>query len=66
MKFKTALRNNGWEVIEDFDPTVAISFDSKPVSAEKKEQCQKALIQRLAFLAAGTRLQAGRMHFGRT
>jgi len=50
-KFKTAMKRNEWELEENFD------YYQVPYQTEKKqEECLAALVQRLGFLRAGTKL----------
>ena len=55
-KFKSGMQRNDWKFIGEFDYYAPAEFNEIPVSKEKEESCLSALIQRLAFLCAGTKL----------
>jgi len=55
-KFKSGMQRNDWKFINDFDYYASAGFQEIPVSKEKEQACLEALIQRLAFLCAGTKL----------
>jgi len=55
-KFKIGMLRNDWKFINDFDYYASAGFQEIPVSREKEQACLEALIQRLAFLCAGTKL----------
>jgi hypothetical protein len=55
VKFKQTLQSQGWKLLEDFNPSEVPTF-GKTYSDMEIANRQTALIQRLAFLYAGTRL----------
>jgi hypothetical protein len=55
-KFMSGMKRNDWKFIGDFDYYAPTAFSEIPVSKEKEESCLGALVQRLAFLCAGTKL----------
>lgn len=50
------MQSHGWDIVENFDFYEVKSFDGKALSDAKKDECSKALVQRLAYLLAGTKL----------
>jgi len=55
-KFKTGMLRNDWKFIDNFDYYAPTAFNDTPASEEKEKSCLNALVQRLAFLSAGTKL----------
>lgn len=55
-RFISGMKCHGWDIIKSFDFYEVKSFNGKPLSDSKKEECSKALVQRLAYLMAGTKL----------
>jgi hypothetical protein len=49
--------SHDWELLEKFDFYDFKSFDGKTRSEEESKKCLESLIQRLAFLSAGTQLR---------
>jgi len=55
-RFISGMQSHGWEIVAKFDFYEVKSFDGKALSEAKKDECLKALAQRLAYLLAGTKL----------
>lgn len=55
-RFISGMKCHGWDIVKDFDFYEVKSFDGQARSDAKKEECSKALVQRLAYLIAGTKL----------
>lgn len=55
-RFVSGMQSHGWEIVDSFDFYEVKSFDGKVLSDAKKDECSKALVQRLAYLLAGTKL----------
>ena len=56
-RFVSGMQKHGWEFIDDFDFYDMKSFDGKSQKTqEQKDKCMEALVQRLAYLSASTRL----------
>lgn len=55
-RFVSGMQSHGWEIVKNFDFYEVKSFDGKALSDAKKDECSKALVQRLAYLMAGTKL----------
>ena len=55
-RFVLGMQGHGWQTIKDFNFYEIKSFDGKALSEAKKDECTKSLVQRLAYLMAGTKL----------
>jgi len=56
-RFTSGMCSHDWELLEKFDFYDFKSFDGKTRSEEESKKCLESLIQRLAFLSAGTQLR---------
>jgi hypothetical protein len=57
-RFVSGMQSHGWEIVENFDFYEVKSFDGKVLfpTAKKRNAERRSLIQRLAYLMAGTKL----------